>query len=75
MDVETSGRSLEDSILIVSPRRRGRPPAERPGTAMTPMTAWVPTQLHERLCRLAAERDMSVSSLVKQMLLVQLRRR
>jgi len=39
------------------------------------MTAWVPTQLHERLCRLAAERDMSVSSLVKQMLLVQLRRR
>lgn len=49
--------------------RRGRPPASEPGSTIS---VWVPTTTHDRIVRLAAKSDQSVSSVVRQMLRLRL---
>jgi hypothetical protein len=51
------------------PRPRGRPPVEDPGS---PVMTWIPSSEHDRLIRIAQARDVSVSSLVRELLRRQL---
>ena len=48
---------------------RGRPKADEPGVSLT---AWVPQHTYDRLCRLARQRDQSVSAVVKSLLILRL---
>jgi hypothetical protein len=47
------------------PPPRGRPKAEEPGASIT---AWVPQSEYDRLCRLANQREESLSALVRELL-------
>jgi hypothetical protein len=63
-----------DSLLIIEPgsppvRRRGRPKSAVESTALT---TWVPTTYHDKLIKMANERHMSVSKLVKQILVLKI---
>jgi hypothetical protein len=49
------------SLVIASPRKRGRPAKS---DALAPVTAWVPSQYLDRLDQLARKHDVSVSKLV-----------
>ncbi len=57
-------------ILIVEPRRRGRPRASEPGSAV--MT-WLPQSDHDRLVKLAQIRGETVSSVVRSLLMTKQR--
>lgn len=52
-----------------SPRPRGRPRSEEPGTTVS---AWVSEQEHDKLIRLANEQEKSVSALVRQLIVPKL---
>lgn len=52
-------------------KRRGRPTAKEPGSRVT---VWVPTSYHDRVARLAARDGQSISSFVRQLVFLQLRR-
>jgi len=52
-------------------RKRGRPRAQEQGSSVS---AWVPQTYHDRLVKLADKHDVSVSSLVKTLLVLQLRK-
>jgi hypothetical protein len=58
-------------VFFAEPRKRGRPRVEEP-------RSWVSTKLpisyHDRLIQIAAEKDVSVSMLVRSMLMLQLRK-
>ena len=49
---------------------RGRPASEEPHTTVT---AYIPVSQYDRIVKLANKRDQSVSSLVKQLLVLRLR--
>jgi len=55
----------QPQMLILVPRRRGRPRASEPATTVC---AWVPASVYDSLNRIANEKDISVSALVNQML-------
>ena len=50
-----------DSLMVVGPRRPGRPRVAEP---LKPVTAWVPPAYLDRLDKLARKHDVSVSKLV-----------
>ncbi len=50
-------------------RGPGRPRQEIP---LTSLTTWIPPVLHDRLMQIAQQRDQSVSSLVRQVLILKL---
>lgn len=54
-----------------SQRRRGRPPAEEPGSTVC---AWVSVSEHDQLVEIARERGESVSSVARKLLRMGLRR-
>jgi hypothetical protein len=58
-------------FLIVG-GRRGRPRTNDPGSSLT---VWVPTQLHDRLAKMANQQGVSVSKVAKTLLTRQLRTR
>ena len=63
----------EDSVMVMGspqPRRRGRPRVEDP---MSAVSTRVPSSYHDRLVKLAAQKDVSVARLVRSMLMIQLR--
>ena len=64
--------SVTDRSVVVagSPRRRGRPRVAPSGTVST----WMPVSYHERLIALARAQDVSVSALVRQLVVLQIRR-
>jgi hypothetical protein len=47
----------------------GRPNAPEPGTRLS---TWVPASYHNQLARVARERDQTVSSLVRQLIILRL---
>lgn len=49
--------------------RRGRPQSSEPGSTIS---VWVPASAHDRIVRLAAKRDQSVSAVVRQLLILRL---
>lgn len=51
-------------------RPRGRPKADEPKSTVS---TWLPTHEHDKLIRLANERDTSVSALVRELLKRKLR--
>lgn len=55
----------EPQMLILEPRRRGRP---RVSEARTSVSAWIPAACYDALNRIANERDISVSALVGKVL-------
>lgn len=48
-------------------RPRGRPPAQQPGSSLS---TWVPVSLHDRLIEVASQREMSISALVREALVI-----
>lgn len=52
--------------------RRGRPPAEEPCTSLS---VWIPTKYYDRLAQLANGHQVSMSALVRQMIVLQLRQK
>jgi predicted HicB family RNase H-like nuclease len=52
-------------------RKPGRPRADEPRTSVS---SWIPARDHDRLIRLANQREVSVSTLVSQMLSARLNR-
>jgi len=59
----------EPTVLIVGPNRGGRPRADEPRATVS---TWMPASAHDRLIQLAKEHEVSVSALVKSLLLLQL---
>ena len=55
---------------VLEPPRRGRPPADQPGSTVC---TWLPASYHDRLIQLANQREQSVSSLVRSLLILRLR--
>lgn len=55
----------EPQMLVLTPRRRGRPRAHEPGSTMS---VWVPARYHDVFCRIANEKDLSVSKVVAKVL-------
>lgn len=53
-------------------RGRGRPPAAEPRTSVS---TWLPASYHDRLIRVARQQDVSVSAVVRQLLILRLPRR
>lgn len=59
-------------VYFAGPKRpRGRPRVEEPRASVS---TWLPASYHDRLIKMANNRNESVSSLVKSMLMLQLRR-
>jgi hypothetical protein len=62
----------EQSMIVVGTgRKRGRPRVEEPRSSVS---TWVPSRLHDTLIDLAKKHDVSVSSMVRTMLVMQIRR-
>jgi hypothetical protein len=49
--------------------KRGRPKSDEPSTAIL---TWMPASHHDRLIEMAKQREISVSGLVRQILVIQL---
>ena len=63
----------DDSLFVVAgPRRRGRPRCEEPRSSVS---TWVPASYHDRLIKMAQNNDVSVSRLVRSLLMIQLKQR
>jgi hypothetical protein len=60
---------VTDIKLTPVPNRGGRPRAQTPCTSVS---TWVPATYHDRLVKMADARGLSVSRLVKQMIVFQL---
>lgn len=52
-----------------SPRPRGRPKSDEPGSTVS---SWLSAQEHDRLIRLAEQQETSVSALVRQLIVPKL---
>lgn len=61
----TSAGSMQSEVQ----RPRGRPAADEPHTTVT---SWIPVSHYDQLVRAANQRNQSVSSLVKQLLVLRL---
>jgi hypothetical protein len=59
-----------DQALVPQGRPRGRPRVEEPGSAVT---TWLPASVHDRLIRIAEHREVKVSALVRQILILRLK--
>lgn len=66
-----SHQITEDSVLVVGGRKRGRPPVDDP---LTPLTVRVPTAYYDRIHRMATDRRVSISMLVRSLLKIELNR-
>jgi hypothetical protein len=53
-------------------RKRGRPRVSEPRSSVS---TWVPASYHDRLIKMAEQKDVSVSMLVRSMLMLQLKKR
>jgi hypothetical protein len=58
-----------DVTPITKSRGPGRPRTTDP---MVPVTTWVPEREYARLCRLADQNDVKVSSLIRSLLILRL---
>lgn len=54
-----------ESLVIASPRPRGRPRSPEPGSVLS---AYVPQKYHDRIAQLAVKHDVSVSKVVCRLL-------
>lgn len=61
----------EPQLFIVGKRRGGRPRATEPRSSVS---TWIPVSQHDQLVRLANQREVSVSTLVKSLIYVGLKR-
>lgn len=58
----------EPTLLILGERRRrGRPPVEEPRSSVS---TWLPVSLHDRLISVASAREISISELVREAIVV-----
>lgn len=57
------GEITADSMVIVGPRRRGRPRAQEP---CVPVTTWIPLSAYNDLTKQALQEDTSVSKLLRE---------
>jgi hypothetical protein len=58
-------------VFFAEPRKRGRPRVEEPRSSVS---TWVPASYHDRLIKMAEQKDVSVSMLVRSLLMIQLKR-
>lgn len=59
-----------DTTDTSTPRPRGRPRVEQPGSTVS---TWLRQAEHDRLIELANQREKSVSALIRQLLLLKIR--
>lgn len=62
-------RRIADFKCIEPERRRGRPRMADPGSSVS---TWLRTDEHDRLIRLAMERETTVSALVRSLVILRL---
>lgn len=55
---------------VVAQKARGRPKVQECGTTLS---VWVPVTAYDRLCQVARQRDLTVSSLAKHLLMLRLK--
>lgn len=60
--------TVNEPTLTIMGRGRPKAPYES-----LPISAWVPTPTYDKLVKMASDRHMTVSSLVKQILVIQTR--
>lgn len=61
----------QPTLVVLDKRRGGRPRAEEPGSRVS---VWLPASTHDRLIKLANQKDVSVSSLVRTLLTLKISR-
>lgn len=54
-------------MILGERRRRGRPPANEPSSSVS---TWLPVSVHDRLISVASAREISVSELVRQAIVI-----
>jgi len=59
----------EPTLLIVGDKRRGRPRVAEPRSSVS---TWVPVSLHDRLIAVASAREISVSELVRESIVIRI---
>jgi hypothetical protein len=59
-------------VFFAEPKKRGRPRVSEPRSSVS---TWVPASYHDRLIEMASAKDISVSMLVRSMLMLQLRKK
>lgn len=59
----------DHQVLVLTPRKRGRPRAPEPGTNVQ---TWLRESEYDRLCEYAQRQRMSVSSLVRRLVVLRL---
>lgn len=62
---------VSDDSLFVAGRKRGRPRVNEPRSSVS---TWVPQSYHDRLIKMAEQKDVSVSMLVRSMLILQIKK-
>jgi hypothetical protein len=60
------------SMLVVGPKKRGRPPAQRECTSLS---MWIPTDYYDRLTQIARRNGVSMSAVARQLIILQLHRK
>ena len=68
------GRIIEaPPVALVEPVRRGRPLGSTRAGPHTALSVWLPNPEADRVIRLAAQQDLSVSKTIRQLLFLALR--
>jgi hypothetical protein len=62
----------EASMTVLGPRPRGRPRLS--DESCTSVSTWMPERYHDRLIAMANQKNVTVSRLVSQLLVIQLRK-
>lgn len=67
----TNDHQQSEPQIIIPRRPRGRPRASEPGSTVS---VWLPASYHDRLVKMAANMDESVSTLVRSLLTLRIDR-
>ena len=57
----------EPTLLIVGDKRRGRPRVAEPRSSVS---TWLPVSVHDRLISIASAREISISELVRESIVI-----
>lgn len=58
-------------LIVADRRRRGRPTVQEPRSSVS---TWLPVSLHDKLIELATKREVSISELVRESIVVTIER-
>ena len=58
---------MKEPTLLIVERRRGRPRASEPRSSVS---TWLPVSVHDRLISIASAREISISELVRESIVI-----